>query len=695
MYRFRVYRIVFVSVFMVVLAGCATSSHSDEFSQIDELARRNPEEAAERYRTFLSSTPMEQEEWQEGKARYCKVRVPLIKEEFQKVQANSNDPRARFTLLDLWKASRVCAAEAGGLSSAIYDAMIKRTEQDVEREIQPLYEQQKFLPMAIRAHEYAPMLPKDHRYALWFEQVRDLMVEDLKTRKGTLSLEQSAAMYLLYGMLVDDLKLDKNRPKMTPAQKKAYTQKVSDVLKKPVKIVLSQLTVTPDSASCKEVLLPYHTMTPRPLKGNHMLKATGHVGLKNCKTTVSYKTDASGQVTAHLKLEGDASFDAKLVGANDEQHKSFSFVSEHDYSIPSVMTDAQFLTYLSAQRVATRTSAIDSALIDQLLGMLPSMMSSQHISQGFLAAIEDSGSQEQRQERLIALMFHNNALLTDDHVAEIQREFGFDARVYPDQLIPVPQWFSSYNYERLQFREISKEQINKELTSDVPWFLTEIGGNFGLPPQDLAGQPERKALTIDVRSNFRWPWLSNKRKFRGMGAILGFELGGMGGLRLGDDYEDITTPNSVVIYEPDEEAGSFGFNVGAVAMLGRRGRRLGVFAGVKPDFTHRAIGFYRTQGRRTSLVGRLEFRRRDKSAVTFEGWWGNVAANVDNTSMGGALWIPTTENESGMISGISFRAQRDTLPAIFYGLNQEDKVRKENVTHDSAGVYYILTFSGF
>ena len=680
------------------LCACATLPDAQELDGYDRLAKEGDLEEAERgYDGYLALTPLEEEQWQEVRKRRCAVTAARVRADFEalKQQAPAGTLPDRQALHDLLMRGRACG-EVGEANREIEAMMIARTEEDVKREIQPLYDAGQYLAMSSKAPAFSPMLPKDHRYAKWFIQVRAIMGEKLDAWSSEKLMAGYPATSFYYGMVRDELVGKATNEKMPPDVRAAFTSRVGDVLLPTITYQIDQIELGGTLGACAPLFHARSVLPEGPLSSPLGIKVDAKATFSSCDVSIlQVEPQPTGFSRVVVQVNAKVDVLASVVGDGEEVKNTVDLEESHTFNVPGVVTTPQqALDAVIAARGGVATPyPFDVSLTNLLMrDLFPTMFSAKQVRQGLHHSAMETDDASHRAERMLAALLSAPDDVPADYASTIEATLGVDPSPYPNRMLQEPRWLYTTDYEPIPRRRWDREFVIARQKAGVPTNVVEIGGSYGLPEQGLVGQPDRSALALDVRSLFRFPLLMPKGRFLNYGLIFGFEGGFWAGKRFGEDYQDVTDPGYAV-YEPEEEMQAFGFHLAAAAMLGRRGRRLGLFAGIKPDFMHRGFGFYRNQGARTPLMGRLELRLSPARSIVVEAWGGNINATSKNSSYGGSIWLPFGTSTTGLASsGLALRAQQDVLPAVFYGLNQTDDVRIEETTLRSANVSYFFGF---
>lgn len=680
-----------------LLSACAGLPDEHELDRYDALADRGQlAEAEQGYDTYLAATPLEDEQWQAVRSRRCAVTARRVRADFQQLVAEARPDAlpARQALLKLHEQSKSCG-ELHETTREIERVMIESTEVDVEREVQPLYDSGQFLAMVSRAPDFSPMLPAEHRYARWFGQVRQIMGQKLEAMKADALANGYPATSFYYGMLQDELQGRATDKVMPEDVRRAFVKKVSEVLLPMVKYQLSMFQIEGALGECQPLFHEYSALPDLPLASPLGVKVEARATFSSCEVEILQTSPLPGGGTRiALRVLARAEVTARQEGTQEESRREVSFDESHTFDVSESVSDsAQALAAVVAARGHVSSPyPFDLSLTDLLMREhFPKMFSHEQIRQGLLHSSRQTNDPSHQAERLLAVALTAPQGIPREQGAEIASILGVNPSAYPGRILPEPQWLGDAA-SRLPRRRWEREPVVARQHAGIASLSTDIGASYALPEQGLVGQPDRSALGLDVRSVFRLPLLMPKGRFLNWGFLFGLDAGFFVGKRFGEDYQDLSDPG-IAVYEPEEELQSFGFQLGVSAMMGWRGSRVGMFAGLKPDFFHRSFGFYRNQGARTPIVGRLEFRMSSARSILIEGWGWNINVNSANSSYGGSVWLPLGESESGFTSsGLVLRAQQDVLPAVFYGLNQTDDVRIEEATLRSGGVSYFIGF---
>lgn len=682
----RRYSVMIGLAVWTLCAACA-SPHKNTLDDIEALAARGERDTADaRYASFLKGTSLEDDEWRAVVESRCAVREQIVTSRREELAAKG-DPPTRAELLELLHYSRLCASSSSQ-DEALLAQMIARTEADVEREIQPLYASKSYGAMLARAPDFMPYLPADHRYATWFAQVREAMAKNWSTR----SEEELAAGRLMasfyLSMLADDAKL-KTPQSAPPAEAIKKMQEASEqIAMTTLTAFLVQLDVVQGSDVCTPRLMPLHRVDTGIITSSMVLPTRAKLTFSSCAMNVSAPDAVGGQTT--LTIKGEASLLSRLDGAETDTVQTIPVELVLARSFGQAMTSDEAINAFF-EPGSNGISEADQALVKVIVAHVRTMYDLEQAGASFHHMSTQVANPQLAMEHLLAAFFTTHQL-SDQEAEIIAAAFGPDPRSFPSSaLVPVFSWYDPWKVETTMPRNIlTREESAAALNEGLPAMGAIVSAEFGLPEQDLVGQPDRSALGVSFDTPMRWSLLKGSGFFRGAGLVVGTELGVHVGKRFGQDYQDVTSPGDIPPYEPDEEFGSFGFHADAVAMVGRRGERLGLFVGARPGFVHRSFGFYKTQGGRLPLAARLEWR--GLRGVVLEGWWGGFSARNDNTSMGARLIVQGPAQQGSISSGLVLGAQQDVLPAHFFGLNQRDRVRLEQATLTTASVGYWYGF---
>lgn len=231
-------------------------------------------------------------------------------------------------------------------------------------------------------------------------------------------------------------------------------------------------------------------------------------------------------------------------------------------------------------------------------------------------------------------------------------------------------WFVSPNQRaKITSAEASYTAGEAVLARGWAWGLVEIGlrtfGASGIPLQ-----PDRSSASLYMRLNYAF--LAHAFDDAGWGwalydsMMLDFWLGGR-------------TSESVDYRGGDDESPlAGGIGVGYQLMVGYRGKRLGLFGGMRTQNTYRAAGDYRTGGATHPLVGRMELRISERHPVFIEAYGLPQYGTGEITGLDVVI-------ATGSGSALVLRAERLKVNALFGGLGPKDNVdlgRHESWTLD-------------
>ncbi len=663
---------------VLMCSGCLAHPGARELDELKQL-ESSPEQKDARYASFLK-TPLDDEIWREGVQERCKVREQILSARRESLQNPS-----RAALLELLRYSQLCAVHSTQ-DEELYAQMIARTERDIEREIQPLHEQKRYGEMLAKGPEYMAYLPADHRYARWFMQVRELMAKNWEAQSDVALEQGRLATAILLTTLADDAKKTSKQPIPPDHVVDELFKRSAEMVNSKRRVVMVELVNTPATTGCSTKLFPAHAIDVNAVQGSSLLPTRAELIWGQCEIDVQSKpSGASFDVT--MKLTAMVTLNTTLEGASTSGSREFELELELKEKAPLAWTREQASTFFFMPG-GDGLSKVDAALVDAMIEEVQTGHSKTAIVEAHRAAAKRMTSQDAALEHTLSAFLLSRAL-SDEEAEFIRNALGVDVRPFPRPILPLFVWYKPRpaDAERMPRQEIDEEYMRRMLSENMPATQVQIALDYGLPEQGLVGQPDRSALGAGVVTSSRWPLLMAAGKAPGFGAIVGLDVGLGFGKRFGGDFEDTASPG-IAVYEPDEEFESVSLYADAPVLIGRRGSKFGLFAGVRPGILHRSFGFYVTQGTRVPLMARLEWR--GSRIFVAEGWWGGITTNHDNASTG--LGLTLLNPDADMTSGWSVFVQRDELPAHFYGLNQTDRVRLEQATLLTTRLGYVLAF---
>ncbi len=223
------------------------------------------------------------------------------------------------------------------------------------------------------------------------------------------------------------------------------------------------------------------------------------------------------------------------------------------------------------------------------------------------------------------------------------------------------------------------------LVTGYPTSVAGFAGGYRQPETGLLAQPDRGGVDFVLDSGFRYS-LTTGRYHRGLGLMVGADMGVSIGRRTGDDYERLVPlPPYVDAEDAKEGRVTLGMQFSALAMLGVRTYFIGLFAGLKPTYTNFSIGHFFSEGGTLPLAGRLELRFLERSPIIVEGWWGHLG-KADRRQLGGTVQLPIGRGATDMGLWLQGRFEQYRLPARIPGLFEKDDVLLDGATTTAGSV---------